>query len=55
MEIHEAIIALDEDAYQTALQILSKGMDTGATLKILLGEPKPRSITLVDLNYNRES
>jgi GT2 family glycosyltransferase len=53
LEIHEIIIALEKDAYQTALQILSMKKDTRASVKILLGEPKPRSITLVDLNYIR--
>ncbi|MBF0430839.1 MAG: glycosyltransferase [Fibrobacteria bacterium] len=53
LEVHEIIIALDENAYQTALKLLSDEKLRGIPIKILVGQPKPRSITLVDLNYNR--
>jgi hypothetical protein len=52
-EVHVVIIAMNEDAYQTALKLLAAGDGLPISVKIIVGEPKPGLITLVDLNYNQ--
>jgi hypothetical protein len=53
LEINNIIIALEADTYQTALKLLAGEKFRKTSVKILVDEPKPRSISLVDLNYSQ--
>ncbi len=54
LEINEIIIADGQNSYNLALEILSNGWNEGLPLKLLVGDPEPRSITLVDVNFTDE-
>ncbi len=53
LDLNQVIIALNEEAYQTAISVITQPWSHGLKVKILVGNPKPRMVTLVDLNYNR--
>lgn len=53
LDLQGVIIALDEDAYPAALQVLARRGARALEIEMLLGEPVPGQVTLVDLNFAR--
>ncbi|HLP42365.1 MAG TPA: hypothetical protein VK465_12730, partial [Fibrobacteria bacterium] len=50
-EIHGAIIALEEGAFQTAAKVLAERPWPGLEVKLLVGDPVPGQMSLIDLNF----
>ncbi len=53
VELDQVIVAVEEGAYQAALQILSENLSGSMEVKLLVGEPQAGSISLVDLNFGK--
>ncbi len=53
LDLQGVIIALDEDAYATALQVLSTRDPGRLEVKMLLGTPAPETVSLIDLNFRK--
>ncbi len=53
VELDQVIVAVEEGAYQAALQILAENLNGSLEVKLLVGEPKAGSISLVDLNFGK--
>jgi GT2 family glycosyltransferase len=51
LDLQGVIIALEEDAYPAALQVLARRGSRALEIKMLLGDPTPGNIALVDLNF----
>jgi FlaA1/EpsC-like NDP-sugar epimerase len=52
LDLQGVIIALEQDAYPAALQVLARRGRRALEIKMLLGEPGPSGISLVDLNFD---
>jgi FlaA1/EpsC-like NDP-sugar epimerase len=53
VELQGVVITLEEDAFQTAVKILSEKSTHGLEVKLLVGEPKPGEMSLIDLNFGK--
>lgn len=53
LDLQGVIIALEEDSYPAALQVLERKGARTLEVKMLLGEPTAEKITLVDLNFEK--
>lgn len=53
LDLQGVIIALEHDAYPTALQLLARPGRRVLDVKLLLGDPAPGRVTLVDLNFGQ--
>jgi hypothetical protein len=51
LDLQGVIIALEGDVYPAALQVLARRGARALEIKMLLGDPMPGHITLVDLNF----
>jgi GT2 family glycosyltransferase len=51
LDLQGVIIALEEDAYPAALQVLERKGARALEIRMLLGDPTPNKITLIDLNF----
>ena len=55
LEIHEVIIAKNDDSYNLAVKIMSENRNRKVPVKILTGKPTPRSIVLIEVNFTERS
>jgi len=53
LDLQAVIIALEQDAYPAALKVLARRGSRALDIKMLLGDPEPGKITLVDLNFEK--
>ncbi len=53
VELHGVVIAVDEGAFQTAVKILSEKPNHDLEVKLLVGDPEPGEISLIDLNFGK--
>lgn len=53
LDLQGVIIALEQDAYPAALQVLARSKGRALDIKMLLGDPGSGGISLVDLNFER--
>ncbi len=51
MDLHQVIIALDDGAYQNALEKLDRHRTRNLKVLVLVGEPVPQNLALVQLNF----
>lgn len=51
LDLQGVIIALEQDAYQTTLQVLAGHGRRTLDVQMLLGDPTPGRVSLVDLNF----
>jgi FlaA1/EpsC-like NDP-sugar epimerase len=52
-ELQGVIIAVEEGAFQTAVRILSEKSSPTLEVKLLVGDPSPNQIALIDLNFGK--
>ncbi len=50
-EVQGVIFAVEEGAFQTAVKILAEKSSPGLEVKLLVGEPLPGQMSLIDLNF----
>ncbi len=53
VDLHQVIIAGEESSYETALSILAKTSRGKLDVKMLVGDPMPGSISLIDLDFGK--
>jgi O-antigen biosynthesis protein len=53
LELQGVIIALEENVYPAALQVLARKGSRSLDIKMLLGDPAPGQILLADLNFTK--
>jgi GT2 family glycosyltransferase len=53
VELQGIVIALEEGAFQTAIKILSEKSNHDLEVKLLVGEPEPGEMSLIDLNFGK--
>ena len=53
VELQGVIIALEEGAFQTAVKILSEKSTHDLEVRLLVGEPEPGEMSLIDLNFGK--
>jgi hypothetical protein len=53
LDLQGVIIALEEDAYPAALQVLASKGSRVLEISMLVGDPAPGNITLVDLHFGQ--
>lgn len=53
VELQGLIIAVEEGAFQTAVKLLSENWNRDVEVKLLVGEPEPGQISLIDLNFRK--
>ncbi len=53
LDLQGVIIALEQDAYQTTLQLLADHGRRTLDIQMLLGEPAPGRVSLVELNFGK--
>jgi GT2 family glycosyltransferase len=53
VELQGVIIAVEEGAFQTAVKLLSEKSNAGIEIKLLVGEPEPGEMSLIDLNFKK--
>lgn len=53
LDLQGVIIALEEDAYPAALQVLARRGARALDIRMLVGDPAPGNITLVELHFGR--
>jgi GT2 family glycosyltransferase len=53
VDIQGVVIAVEEGAFQTALKILSEKSNHGIEVKLLVGDPEPGLLSLIDLNFGK--
>lgn len=53
LDLQGVIIALEEDAYPAALQVLARKGSRALEIHMLLGDPAPGNVTLVDLHFGQ--
>ena len=53
VELQGVVIAVEEGAFQTAVKLLSEKWDHDLEVKLLVGEPEPGQMTLIDLNFRK--
>jgi uncharacterized membrane protein YgdD (TMEM256/DUF423 family) len=53
LDLQGVLIALEEDAYPAALQVLARRGGRALEIKMLLGEAAPGRLSLVDLNFEK--
>jgi FlaA1/EpsC-like NDP-sugar epimerase len=53
VELQGLIIAVEEGAFQTAVKLLSEKWNHNVEVKLLVGEPLPGQISLIDLNFRK--
>jgi hypothetical protein len=51
VELQSVVITLEEGAFQTAVKILTEKSTHGLEVKLLVGEPEPNEMALIDLNF----
>ncbi len=52
-EVQCVIIAVEEGAFQTAVKILAERGSAGLEVRLLVGNPAPGRISLIDLNFGK--
>jgi FlaA1/EpsC-like NDP-sugar epimerase len=52
-EAQGVIIAVEEGAFQTAVKILAERGSAGLEVRMLVGDPAPGRISLIDLNFGK--
>jgi GT2 family glycosyltransferase len=52
-DVQGVIIAVEEGAFQTAVKIIAEKSAPGLEVKLLVGEPLPGRISLIDLNFGK--
>lgn len=52
-EVQAVIIAVEEGAFQTAVKIIAEKGSPGLDIKLLVGDPRPGQLTLIDLNFGK--
>lgn len=52
-EVQGVIIAVGEGAFQTAVKILAEKSSPGLEVKLLVGDPVPGQLSLIDLNFGK--
>lgn len=52
-EVQAVFIAVEEGAFQTAVKILAEKSSPGLEVKLLVGDPGPGAISLIDLNFGK--
>ena len=53
VELQGVVITLEEGAFQTAVKILSEKSNHDLEVKLLVGEPEPGELSLLDLNFGK--
>jgi FlaA1/EpsC-like NDP-sugar epimerase len=53
VDLQGVIIAVDEGAFQTAVKLLSEQETKDLEVKLLVGEPEPGQMSLIDLNFRK--
>jgi GT2 family glycosyltransferase len=53
VELQGVIIAVEEGAFQTAVKLLSEKSNRDLEVKLLVGEPEPGQMSLIDLNFRK--
>ncbi|HKP95637.1 MAG TPA: glycosyltransferase [Fibrobacteria bacterium] len=53
VELQGVIIAVEEGAFQTAVKLLSEKSNRDLEVKLLVGEPEPGQMSLIDLNFKK--
>jgi GT2 family glycosyltransferase len=53
VELQGVIIAVEEGAFQTAVKLLSEQGSKDLEVKLLVGEPEPGQMSLIDLNFRK--
>jgi GT2 family glycosyltransferase len=53
VDIQGVVIAVEEGAFQTAVRILSEKSNQGMEVKLLVGDPEPGLLSLIDLNFGK--
>lgn len=53
VELQGVIIAVEEGAFQTAVKLLSERSNADLEVKLLVGEPEPGEMSLIDLNFKK--
>jgi hypothetical protein len=53
VELQGVIIAVEEGAFQTAVKLLSEKSNADLEVKLLVGEPEPGEMSLIDLNFKK--
>jgi GT2 family glycosyltransferase len=53
VELQGVVIAVDEGAFQTAVKLLSEQETKDLEVKLLVGEPEPGQMSLIDLNFRK--
>jgi GT2 family glycosyltransferase len=52
-EVQAVIIAVGEGAFQTAVRIVAEKSSPGLEVKLLVGDPAPGQMSLIDLNFGK--
>ena len=52
-DVHGVIIAVEEGAFQTAVRIIAEKSAPGLEVKLLVGDPAPGQMSLIDLNFGK--
>jgi hypothetical protein len=53
VELQGVVIAVDEGAFQTAVKLLSEQGTRDLEVKLLVGDPEPGQMSLIDLNFRK--
>ncbi|MEO6096313.1 MAG: glycosyltransferase family 2 protein [Fibrobacteria bacterium] len=53
VELQGVIIAVEEGAFQTAVKLLAEKSNADIEVKLLVGEPEPGEMSLIDLNFKK--
>ncbi len=53
VDLQGVVIAVDEGAFQTAVKLLSEQGTRDLEVKLLVGEPEPGQMSLIDLNFRK--
>lgn len=53
VDLQGVVIAVDEGAFQTAVKLLSEKWNEALEVKLLVGEPEPGQMSLIDLNFRK--
>jgi FlaA1/EpsC-like NDP-sugar epimerase len=53
VDLQGVVIAVEEGAFQTAVKLLSEKWNEDFEVKLLVGEPEPGQMSLIDLNFRK--
>jgi GT2 family glycosyltransferase len=53
VDLQGVVIAVEEGAFQTAVKLLSEQWNKDLEVKLLVGEPEPGQMSLIDLNFRK--